>query len=191
MARRRKGMWDNYTKKELIQAVKENAKFIEENSKGDSDSSQYKLHIEMIKKLTGTKRTKITTTGNISRMNKEDIYRIKVYQEKIKGDSWIMSPNSIIDRMFSNKPTYERENLTEVQERNLLKAIDVFNNTIFQELAEKNYLDSNQLVDHLQETSSEVNFNKLQNFLLEISRSNNMNRVTAEEMLRGFLSEYL
>lgn len=191
MARRRRGMWDNYTKKELIQAVKENAKYIKENAKGDISTSQYEKHIEMLKMLTGTKRTKISTTGNISRMNKEDIYRIKVYQEKIKGDSWVMNSDSIIERMFSNRPRYELENLTEVQKRNMLKLLDVFNNTLFHELAEKNFLASNQLIDYISATNSDVSFSSLQDFMLKISRSNNMNRDIADRQLRGFLSEYL
>lgn len=191
MARRRKGMWDNYTKKELIQAVKDNAKYIKENAKGDISTSQYEKHIEMLKMLTGTKRTKISTTGNISRMNKEDIYRIKVYQEKIKGDSWVMNSDSIIERMFSNRPRYELENLTEVQKRNMLKLLDVFNNTLFHELAEKNFLASNQLIDYISATNSDVSFSSLQDFMLKISRTNNMNRDVADRELRGFLSEYL
>lgn len=191
MARRRKGMWDSYTKKELIQAVKENAKYIKENAKGDISTSQYEKHIEMLKMLTGTKRTKISTTGNISRMNKEDIYRIKVYQEKIKGDSWVMNSDSIIERMFSNRPRYELENLTDVQKRNMLKLLDVFNNTIFHELSEKNFLASNQLIDYISATNSDVSFNSLQDFMLKISRTNNMNRDLADRELRGFLSEYL
>lgn len=191
MARRRKGMWDNYTKKELIQAVKDNAKYIKENAKGDISTSQYEMHIEMLKMLTGTKRTKISTTGNISRMNKEDIYRIKVYQEKIKGDSWVMNSDSILDRMFSNRPSYERERLTEVQKRNMLKLLDVFNNTIFHELAEKNFLASNQLIDYIQAADRDVSFDSLQDFMIKISRSNNMNRDIADQELRGFLSEYL
>lgn len=191
MARRRKGMWDNYTKKELIQAVKDNAKYIKENAKGDVSTSQYEMHIEMLKMLTGTKRTKISTTGNISRMNKEDIYRIKVYQEKIKGDSWVMNSDSILDRMFSNRPAYERERLTEVQKRNMLKLLDVFNNTIFHELAEKNFLASNQLIDYIRAADRDVSFENLQDFMIKISRSNNMNRDIADQELRGFLSEYL
>lgn len=191
MARRRKGMWDNYTKKELIQAVKDNAKYIKENAKGDISTSQYEKHIEMLKMLTRTKRTKISTTGNISRMNKEDIYRIKVYQEKIKGDSWVMNSDSIIERMFSNRPRYELENLTEVQKRNMLKLLDVFNNTLFHELAEKNFLASNQLIDYISATNSDVSFSSLQDFMLKISRTNNMNRDVADRELRGFLSEYL
>lgn len=191
MARRRKGMWDNYTKKELIQAVKDNAKYIKENAKGDISTSQYEMHIEMLKMLTRTKRTKISTTGNISRMNKEDIYRIKVYQEKIKGDSWVMNSDSILDRMFSNRPRYELENLTDVQKRNMLKLLDVFNNTIFHELAEKNFLASNQLIDYIRFTNTDVNFNSLQDFMLKISRSNNMDRDMADQELRGFLSDYL
>ena len=191
MAKRRKGMWDNYTKKELIQAVRENSKYIKENAKGDISTSQYEKHIEMLKMLTKTKRTKISTTGNISRMNKEDIYRIKVYQEKIKGDSWIMNSDSIIERMFSNRPSYELENLSDVQKRNLLKLLDVFNNTIFHELQEKNLLASNQLIDYIAEFNSEVGFNSLQDFMIRISRSNNMNRDIADQELRRFLSEYL
>lgn len=191
MARRRRGMWDNYTKKELIQAVKDNAKYIKENAKGDISTSQYEKHIEMLKIITNTKRTKISTTGNISRMNKEDIYRIKVYQEKIKGDSWVMNSDSIIERMFSNRPRYELENLTDVQKRNMLKLLDVFNNTIFHELAEKNFLASNQLIDYIAETNSDVSFNSLQDFMIKISRSNNMTRDIADNELRGFLSEYL
>lgn len=191
MARRRKGMWDNYTKKELIQAVKDNATYIRANAKGDISTSQYEKHIEMLKMLTGTKRTKISTTGNISRMNKEDIYRIKVYQEKIKGDSWVMNSDSIIERMFSNRPRYELENLTDVQKRNMLKLLDVFNNTLFHELAEKNFLASNQLIDYISATNSDVSFNSLQDFMLKISRTNNMNRDLADRELRGFLSEYL
>lgn len=191
MARRRKGMWDNYTKKELIQAVKDNAKYIKENAKGDISTSQYEKHIEMLKMLTGTKRTKISTTGNISRMNKEDIYRIKVYQEKIKGDSWVMNSDSIIERMFSNRPRYELESLTEVQKRNMLKLLDVFNNTLFHELAEKNFLESNQLIDYIQSTNKDVSFNSLQDFMIRISRSNHMDRDIADQELRGFLSEYL
>lgn len=191
MAKRKKGMWDNYTKKELIQAVKENAKYIKENAKGDISTSQYEKHIEMLKMLTRTKRTKISTTGNISRMNKEDIYRIKVYQEKIKGDSWVMNSDSIIERMFSNRPKYELENLSDVQKRNLLNLLDVFNNTIFHELEEKNLLASNQLIDYISEFNSDVSFNSLQDFMIRISRSNNMNRDIADQELRGFLSEYL
>ena len=191
MAKRRKGMWDNYTKKELIQAVRENSKYIKENAKGDISTSQYEKHIEMLKMLTKTKRTKISTTGNISRMNKEDIYRIKVYQEKIKGDSWIMNSDSIIERMFSNRPSYELENLSDVQKRNLLKLLDVFNNTIFHELQEKNLLASNQLIDYIAEFNSDVGFNSLQDFMIRISRSNNMNRDIADQELRRFLSEYL
>lgn len=191
MAKRKKGMWDNYTKKELIQAVRENAKYIKENAKGEITTSQYEKHIEMLKMLTRTKRTKISTTGNISRMNKEDIYRIKVYQEKIKGDSWVMNSDSIIERMFSNRPSYELENLSDAQKRNLLKLLDVFNNTIFHELAEKNLLASNQLIDYFSDFNSDVNFNSLQDFMLKISRSNNMNRDIADQELRGFLSEYL
>ena len=191
MAKRNKGMWDNYTKKELIQAVKENAKYIKENAKGDISTSQYEKHIEMLKMLTRTKRTKISTTGNISRMNKEDIYRIKVYQEKIKGDSWVMNSDSIIERMFSNRPKYELENLSDVQKRNLLNLLDVFNNTIFHELEEKNLLASNQLIDYISEFNSDVSFNSLQDFMIRISRSNNMNRDIADQELRGFLSEYL
>lgn len=191
MAKRKKGMWDNYTKKELIQAVKDNAKYIKENAKGEVSTSQYKKHIEMLKMLTGTKRTKISTTGNISRMNKEDIYRIKVYQEKIKGDSWVMNSDSIIERMFSNRPRYEYENLSELQKRNLLKLLDVFNNSIFHELVEKNLLASNQLIDYISEVNKDVNFDSLQDFLLKMSRSNNMNRDIADQELRGFLSEYL
>ena len=191
MAKRKKGMWDNYTKKELIQAVKENAKYIKENAKGDVSTSQYEKHIEMLKMLTRTKRTKISTTGNISRMNKEDIYRIKVYQEKIKGDSWVMNSDSIIERMFSNRPKYELENLSDVQKRNLLNLLDVFNNTIFHELEEKNLLASNQLIDYITEFNSDVSFNSLQDFMIRISRSNNMNRDIADQELRGFLSEYL
>ena len=191
MAKRKKGMWDNYTKKELIQAVKENANYIKENAKGDNSTSQYKKHIEMLKMLTGTKRTKISTTGNISRMNKEDIYRIKVYQEKIKGDSWIMNSDSILERMFSNRPSYELENLSDVQKSNLLKLLDVFNNTIFHELEEKNLLSSNQLIDYISEANSNVSFNSLQDFMIRISRSNNMNRDIADNELRGFLSDYL
>lgn len=191
MAKRKKGMWDNYTKKELIDAVRENAKYIKENAKGDISSSQYEKHIEMLKMLTRTKRTKISTTGNISRMNKEDIYRIKVYQEKIKGDSWVMNSDSIIERMFSNRPRYELENLSDVQKRNLLNLLDVFNNTIFHELEEKNLLSSNQLIDFISETNSAVSFNSLQEFMIRISRSNNMDRDIADQELRGFLSEYL
>lgn len=191
MAKRKKGMWDNYTKKELIQAVRENSKYIKENAKGDISTSQYEKHIEMLKMLTRTKRTKISTTGNISRMNKEDIYRIKVYQEKIKGDSWVMNSDSIIERMFSNRPRYELEKLTDVQKRNLLKLLDVFNNTIFHELQEKNLLASNQLIDYIADFNSEVGFNSLQEFMLKISRSNNMNRDIADQELRRFLSEYL
>lgn len=191
MAKRKKGMWDNYTKKELIQAVRENSKYIKENAKGDISTSQYEKHIEMLKMLTRTKRTKISTTGNISRMNKEDIYRIKVYQEKIKGDSWVMNSDSIIERMFSNRPRYELESLSDVQKRNLLKLLDVFNNTIFHELQEKNLLASNQLIDYISEFNSEVGFNSLQEFMLKISRSNNMNRDIADQELRRFLSEYL
>lgn len=191
MAKRKKGMWDNYTRKELIQAVKDNAEYIKENAKGDISTSQYEKHIEMLKMLTGTKRTKISTTGNISRMNKEDIYRIKVYQEKIKGDSWVMNSDSIIERMFSNRPKYELENLGDIQKRNLLKLLDVFNNTIFHELEEKNLLSSNQLIDYITEINSDVSFNSLQEFMLNLSRSNNMNRDIADQELRGFLSEYL
>ena len=191
IAKRKKGMWDNYTKKELIQAVRDNAKYIEENANGDITTSQYEKHIEMLKMLTRTKRTKITTTGNISRMNKEDIYRIKVYQEKIKGDSWVMNSDSIIERMFSKRPREELENLSDVQKRNLLKILDVFDNSTFHELAEKNFLSSNQLIDFMMETNSDVNFNSLQDFMIRLSRSNNMNRDIAEEELRGFLSEYL
>ena len=191
MAKRKKGMWDNYTKKELIQAVKENAKYIKENAKGDNSTSQYEKHIEMLKMLTRTKRTKISTTGNISRMNKEDIYRIKVYQEKIKGDSWVMNSDSILERMFKNRPRYELENLTDVQKHNLLKLIDVFNNSIFHELEEKNLLSSNQLIDYISETNSDVSFDSLQEFMIRISRSNNMNRDIADNELRGFLSDYL
>lgn len=191
MAKRKKGMWDNYTKKELIQAVKDNSKYLKENAKGDVTSSQYEKHIEMLKMLTRTKRTKISTTGNISRMKKEDIYRIKVYQEKIKGDSWVMNSDSIIERMFSNRPRYEVENLTDVQKRNLLNLLDVFNNTIFHELQEKNLLASNQLIDYISEFNSDVSFNSLQEFMLKISRSNNMNRDIADQELRRFLSEYL
>lgn len=191
MAKRKKGMWDNYTKKELLQAVRENAKYIKENAKGDISTSQYEKHIEMLKMLTKTKRTKISTTGNISRMNKEDIYRIKVYQEKIKGDSWVMNSDSIIERMFSNRPRYELENLSELQKRNLLKLLDVFNNTIFHELEEKNLLSSNQLIDYISEFNRDVSFNSLQEFMIKISRSNNMNRDIADNELRGFLSDYL
>lgn len=191
MAKHKKGMWDNYTKKELLQAVRDNAKYIKENAKGDITSSQYEKHIEMLKMLTGTKRTKISTTGNISRMNKEDIYRIKVYQEKIKGDSWVMNSDSIIERMFSNRPRYELENLSDLQKRNLLNLLDVFNNTIFHELEEKNLLSSNQLIDYISEFNSDVSFNSLQEFMLKISRSNNMNRDIADQELRRFLSEYL
>lgn len=191
IAKRKKGMWDNYTKKELIQAVKENAKYIKENAKGDSSTSQYEKHIEMLKMLTGTKRTKISTTGNISRMNKESIYRIKVYQEKIKGDSWIMNSDSIIERMFSNRPSYELESLTDVQKNNLLKILDVFNNSIFHELEEKNLLSSDQLIDYMSETNSNVNANSLEEFMLNISRSNSMNSDIADNALRGFLSDYL
>lgn len=191
MAKRKKGMWDNYTKKELIQAVKENANYIKENAKGEVSTSQYEKHIEMLKMLTGTKRTKISTTGNISRMNKEDIYRIKVYQEKIKGDSWVMNSDSIIERMFSNRPRYELESLTDVQKRNMLKLLDVFNNSIFHELVEKNILKSDQLIDYISETNSDVNFSRLQELLLKLSRSNNMNSDIAEREIRGFLSEYL
>lgn len=191
MAKRRKGMWDNYTKKELIQTVRDNAKYIKENAKGDISTSQYEKHIEMLKMLTGTKRTKISTTGNISRMNKEAIYRIKVYQEKIKGDSWVMNSDSIIERMFSNRPRYELENLSDVQKRNLLNLLDVFNNTIFHELEEKNLLSSNQLIDFISETNSDVSFNSLQEFMIRISHSNNMNRDIADQELRGFLSDYL
>lgn len=191
MAKRKKGMWDNYTKKELIQAVKENAKYIKENAKGEVSTSQYEKHIEMLKMLTGTKRTKISTTGNISRMNKEAIYRIKVYQEKIKGDSWVMNSDSIIDRMFSNRPKYELEALTDGQKRNLLKLLDVFENSVFNELVEKNILKSNQLIDYISESNREVNYSKLQEFMLKLSRSENMNSDIAEEELRGFLSEYL
>lgn len=191
MANRKKGMWDNYTKKELINAVRENAKYIKENAKGESTTSQYKKHIEMLKMLTRTKRTKISTTGNISRMNKEDIYRIKTYQEKIKGDSWVMNSDSIIERMFSNRPRYEYENLSELQKRNLLKLLDVFNNSIFHELVEKNLLASNQVIDYISEVNRNVNFDSLQDFLLKMSRSNNMNRDIADQELRGFLSEYL
>lgn len=184
-------MWDNYTKKELIQAVKENAKYIKENAKGETSTSQYEKHIEMLKMLTGTKRTKISTTGNISKMNKEDIYRIKVYQEKIKGDSWVMNSDSIIERMFSNRPSYELENLSDVQKRNLLKLLDVFNNSIFHELVEKHILTSDQLIDYISETNKDVNFNSLQEFMIKLSRSNNMNRDIADNELRGFLSDYL
>ena len=184
-------MWDNYTKKELIQAVRDNAKYIEENAKGDTTTSQYEKHIEMLKKLTGTKRTKISTTGNISRMNKEDIYRIKVYQEKIKGDSWVMDSDSIIERMFTKRPSDELENLSDVQKSNILKLLDVFDNTIFHELAEKNLLSSNQLVDYMAESNSDVNFNSLQDFMIRISHTDNMNRDIADQELRGFLSEYL
>lgn len=191
MAKRKKGMWDNYTKKELINAVRENAKYIKENAKGDASTAQYEKHIEMLKMLTGTIRTKISTTGNISRMNKEDIYRIKVYQEKIKGDSWVMNSDSIIERMFSNRPRYELENLSDVQKRNLLNLLDAFNNTIFHELEEKNLLSSNQLIDYISETNNDVSFNSLQEFMINISRSNNMNRDIADQELRGFLSEYL
>lgn len=191
MAKRKKGMWDNYTKKELIQAVKENAKYIKENAKGEVSTSQYEKHIEMLKMLTGTKRTKISTTGNISRMNKEAIYRIKVYQEKIKGDSWVMNSDSIIERMFANRPSYELESLSDLQKRNLLKLIDVFDNSVFHELVEKNVLKSNQLVDYISETNSDVSFERLQELLLKLSKSNNMNRDIAEQELRGFLSEYL
>lgn len=191
MAKRKKGMWDNYTKKELIQAVKENAEYIKNNAKGDMSTSQYEKHIEMLKMLTGTKRTKISTTGNISRMNKEDIYRIKVYQEKIKGDSWVMNSDSILERMFSNRPRYELENLSDVQKRNLLKLLDVFNNSTFHELVEKNIISSDQLIDYTSETNDDINFSSLQEFLLKLSRSNNMNRDIAERELRGFLSEYL
>ena len=191
MAKRKKGMWDNYTKKELLQAVRENAKYIKENAKGDISTSQYEKHIEMLKMLTRTKRTKISTTGNISRMNKEDIYRIKVYQEKIKGDSWVMNSDSIIERMFSNRPSYELENLSDVQKRNLLNLLDAFNNTIFHELEEKNLLSSNQLIDYISETNNDVSFNSLQEFMINISRSNNMNRDIADQELRRFLSEYL
>lgn len=191
MTKRKKGMWDNYTKKELIQAVRENAKYIKENAKGESSTSQYEKHIEMLKMLTGTKRTKISTTGNISRMNKEDIYRIKVYQEKIKGDSWVMNSDSILERMFSNRPSYELENLTDVQKRNLLKLLDVFNNSVFHELVEKNLLSSDQLIDYISETNADVSFNSLQEFMIRLSRSNNMNRDIADNELRGFLSEYL
>lgn len=191
MAKRKKGMWDNYTKKELIQAVKENAKYIKENAKGEVSTSQYEKHIEMLKMLTGTKRTKISTTGNISRMNKEAIYRIKVYQEKIKGDSWVMNSDSIIERMFANRPSYELESLSDLQKRNLLKLIDVFDNSVFHELVEKNVLKSNQLVDYISETNSDVSFERLQELLLKLSKSNNMNRDIADQELRGFLSEYL
>ena len=191
MAKRKKGMWDNYTKKELIQAVRDNAQYIKENAKGEVSTSQYEKHIEMLKMLTGTKRTKISTTGNISRMNKEDIYRIKVYQEKIKGDSWVMNSDSIIERMFTNRPRYELESLTDVQKRNLLKLLDVFNNSVFHELVEKNILKSDQLIDYISETNSDANFDKLQELLLKLSRSNNMNSDIAEQELRGFLSEYL
>lgn len=191
MAKRKKGMWDNYTKKELIQAVKENAKYIKENAKGEVSTSQYEKHIEMLKMLTGTKRTKISTTGNISRMNKEAIYRIKVYQEKIKGDSWVMNSDSIIERMFANRPSYELESLSDLQKRNLLKLIDVFDNSVFHELVEKNVLKSNQLVDYISETNSDVSFERLQELLLKLSKSNNMNRDIAEQELRGVLSEYL
>lgn len=191
MAKRKKGMWDNYTKKELIQAVRDNAKYIKENAKGDISTSQYEKHIEMLKMLTRTKRTKISTTGNISRMNKEDIYRIKVYQEKIKGDSWVMNSDSIIERMFSNRPRYELENLSDVQKRNLLNLLDVFNNSIFHELQEKNLLASNQLIDYISDFNSDVSFNSLQEFMLKISRSNNMNRDIADQELRRFLGDYL
>lgn len=191
MAKRKKGMWDNYTKKELLNAVRENAKYIKENAKGDISTSQYEKHIEMLKMLTGTKRTTISTTGNISRMNKEDIYRIKVYQEKIKGDSWVMNSDSIIDRMFSNRPRYELENLSDIQKHNLLNLLDVFNNTIFHELEEKNLLSSNQLIDYMAETNNEISFNSLQKFIIKLSRSNNMNRDIADQELRGFLSDYL
>lgn len=191
MAKRKKGMWDNYTKKELIQAVKDNAKYIKENAKGDVSTSQYEKHIEMLKMLTGTKRTKISTTGNISRMNKEDIYRIKVYQEKIKGDSWVMNSDSILERMFTNRPSYELENLSDVQKSNLLKLLDVFNNSIFHELVEKNIISSDQLIDYISETNRDVDFNSLQEFMLKLSRSNNMNRDIADNELRRFLSEYL
>lgn len=184
-------MWDNYTKKELIQAVRDNAKYIKENAKGDISTSQYEKHIEMLKMLTKTKRTKISTTGNISRMNKEDIYRIKVYQEKIKGDSWVMNSDSIIERMFSNRPRYELENLSDVQKSNLLKLLDVFNNSVFHELVEKNIISSDQLIDYMSSTNSDVNFNSLQEFMIKLSRSNNMNRDIADEELRRFLSEYL
>lgn len=191
MAKRKKGMWDNYTKKELLQAVRDNAKYIKENAKGDISTSQYEKHIEMLKMLTRTKRTKISTTGNISRMNKEDIYRIKVYQEKIKGDSWVMNSDSIIERMFSNRPRYELENLSDVQKRNLLNLLDVFNNSIFHELQEKNLLASNQLIDYISDYNSDVSFNSLQEFMLKISRSNNMNRDIADQELRRFLGDYL
>lgn len=191
MAKRKKGMWDNYTKKELLQAVRDNAKYIKENAKGDISTSQYEKHIEMMKMLTRTKRTKISTTGNISRMNKEDIYRIKVYQEKIKGDSWVMNSDSIIERMFSNRPRYELENLSDIQKRNLLNLLDVFNNSIFHELQEKNLLASNQLIDYISDYNRDVSFNSLQEFMLKISRSNNMNRDIADQELRRFLSEYL
>lgn len=191
IAKRKKGMWDNYTKKELIQAVRDNAKYIKENAKGDISTSQYEKHIEMLKMLTKTKRTKISTTGNISRMNKEDIYRIKVYQEKIKGDSWVMNSDSIIERMFSNRPRYELENLSDVQKSNLLKLLDVFNNSVFHELVEKNIISSDQLIDYMSSTNSDVNFNSLQEFMIKLSRSNNMNRDIADEELRRFLSEYL
>lgn len=184
-------MWDNYTKKELINAVRENAKYIKENAKGEISTSQYEKHVEMLKMLTGTKRTKLSTTGNISRMNKESIYRIKVYQEKIKGDSWVMNSDSIIERMFSNRPRYEFENLADIQKRNLLKLLDVFNNTIFHELEEKNLLSSNQLIDYMAETNSDVSFNSLQEFMINISRSNNMDRDIADNELRRFLSDYL
>lgn len=184
-------MWDNYTRKELIQKVKDNAKYIKENAKGDISTSQYEKHIEMLKMLTRTKRTKISTTGNISRMNKEDIYKISVYQEKIKGDSWIMNSDSIIERMFSNRPRYELENLSDVQKHNLLNLLDVFNNTIFHELEEKNLLSSNQLIDYISEFNKDVSFKSLQEFMIKISRSNNMNRDIADQELRGFLSEYL
>ena len=60
-----------------------------------------------------------------------------------------MNSDSILDRMFSNRPDYERTNLTEVQKRNMLKLLDVFNNTLFHELAEKNFLASNQLIDYI------------------------------------------
>lgn len=191
IAKRKKGMWDNYTRKELIQKVKDNAKYIKENAKGDISTSQYEKHIEMLKMLTRTKRTKISTTGNISRMNKEDIYKISVYQEKIKGDSWIMNSDSIIERMFSNRPRYELENLSDVQKHNLLNLLDVFNNTIFHELEEKNLLSSNQLIDYISEFNKDVSFKSLQEFMIKISRSNNMNRDIADQELRGFLSEYL
>ena len=191
MAKRKKGMWDNYTKKELIQAVRENAEYIKENAKGDISTSQYEKHIEMLKMLTRTKRTKISTTGNISRMNKEDIYRIKVYQEKIKGDSWVMNSDSIIERMFSKRPQDEIENLSDLQKSNLLKLLDVFENSVFNELVEKNILKSNQLIDYISETNSDVSFDRLQELLLKLSRSDNMNSEIAEEELRGFLSEYL